>query len=55
MLNNIFIIKRNGKPICCPVCRKRDGKHYQVNHNEFRCCNCARKITFEKVKQDENM
>ena len=47
-MNNIYIIKRGGKPICCPVCKKRDGKHYQVNNTEFRCCHCGTKIEIER-------
>jgi hypothetical protein len=51
MISKVVIIKRGGKPITCPICKKRDGKHYQVNEKEFRCCNCATKFEIEKVQE----
>ena len=44
MLNNIFIIKKGGKPICCPVCKK----NYKMTPNSRTslhqgCSYCAKR------------
>lgn len=33
--NNIVIILSGKKPMCCPICKKRDGKFYQINETNF--------------------
>mgnify|MGYP003289660007 CR=1 FL=1 len=53
MIDNLFLIKRGGNPLCCPVCRKRDGKFYQVNETEFRCSHCAEKLYIENIEDEE--
>ncbi len=53
MTNNLFLIKRGGKPLCCPFCRKKDGKFYQVNQTEFRCSHCVEKLYIENIEDEQ--
>lgn len=53
MTNNLFLIKRGGKPVCCPFCRKKDGKFYQVNETEFRCSRCSEKLYIENIEDEQ--
>lgn len=47
--NNIVIILSGKKPMCCPICKKRDGKFYQINETNFECFHCGENMELVKI------
>ena len=47
--NNIVIILKGKKAICWPICKKRDGKFYQINETNFECFHCGENMELVKI------
>ena len=51
-MKKLVIVLRGGKPICCPCCKKRDGKHYQIDERKFKCFHCGIDMEIEVLDNE---